>query len=293
MQSGAEELDELADDALLAQHLGHGQHQIGCGRAFAQLVLQPDADDLRDQHGDRLAQHGRLGFDSADAPAQHAQAVDHRGVRVGADQRVGIGQRLAGLPFAPTKTTRARYSRLIWWTMPVSGRHDGEVLEGRLSPAQEGIALFVALELQLGIELEGLRRAELIHLHRVIDHQLGRLQRIDQLGIAAQRLHGIAHGGQIDHRGHAGEILQQHAAGHEGDLLRRDRSCRPRGQRANVVGLHGFAVFAAQQVLQQDAQRKRQVADGATVLLERIEPVDFKFVVADRRMERLPKLFMR
>jgi hypothetical protein len=34
LQAVAEELDELADDAVLAQHLRHGQHQIGRGRAL-------------------------------------------------------------------------------------------------------------------------------------------------------------------------------------------------------------------------------------------------------------------
>src|SRR5699024_12598928 len=42
-------------------------------------------------HGDRLSEHGGLGLDTADAPAQHAQAVDHRGVRVGSDQGVRVG----------------------------------------------------------------------------------------------------------------------------------------------------------------------------------------------------------
>ncbi len=35
LQPGAEELDELGDDAVLAQHLGHGQDQVGRGRALA------------------------------------------------------------------------------------------------------------------------------------------------------------------------------------------------------------------------------------------------------------------
>ena len=52
--------------------------------------VQLHADDQRDEHGDWLAEHGRLGFDAADAPAEHAEAVDHGGVRVGADERIGI-----------------------------------------------------------------------------------------------------------------------------------------------------------------------------------------------------------
>ncbi len=56
----------------------------------AQLAVELEADDLRDQHGDRLAQHGGFGLDAAHAPAQHAQAVDHGGVRVGADHGVRV-----------------------------------------------------------------------------------------------------------------------------------------------------------------------------------------------------------
>ena len=92
----AEELDELPDHALLAQDLGDGQHQVGRRRALAQLAVQPNADHLRDQHRQGLAQHGRLGLDAAHAPAEHAEAVDHRRVRVGADERVGVG--LTGSP---------------------------------------------------------------------------------------------------------------------------------------------------------------------------------------------------
>jgi hypothetical protein len=54
-------------------------------------------------------------------------------------------------------------------------RHDFEVLERVLAPAQEGIALAVALELEFGVGLEGAGSAEFIHLHGVVDHQLGGL----------------------------------------------------------------------------------------------------------------------
>ncbi len=91
VQPRPEELDELAHHASLPEHLGHGQHQVGGGRALGQLPAELEADDLREQHRDRLAEHRRLGLDSAHAPAQHAKPVDHRRVGVGADQRVGIG----------------------------------------------------------------------------------------------------------------------------------------------------------------------------------------------------------
>src|SRR6202000_2165509 len=51
---------------------------------------QWQGEDLRDQHGDGLAEHGRLRLDAADAPAEDAEAVLHGGVAVGADAGVGI-----------------------------------------------------------------------------------------------------------------------------------------------------------------------------------------------------------
>ena len=112
----AVELDELADDAVLAQHLGDREHDVGGGGAGRDRAGQLEADDARDEHRDRLAEHGRLGLDAADAPAEHAEAVDHRGVRVGADAGVGVGRRRRA-----TMTVRARCSMLTWCTMPVPG----------------------------------------------------------------------------------------------------------------------------------------------------------------------------
>ncbi len=93
--AGAVELDELADHAELAQGLGDGEDEVGGGGAFAELAGELVADDLRDEHGDGLAEHGGFGFDAAHAPAENAEAVDHGGVGVGADEGVGVGGHFA------------------------------------------------------------------------------------------------------------------------------------------------------------------------------------------------------
>ena len=93
--SGAKELDEFADDAELAQRLRDSEDEIGGRSALAQLAGKFVADDLRNQHRDGLAEHGGLGLNAAHAPAEHAEAVDHGGVRVGADERVRISIKLA------------------------------------------------------------------------------------------------------------------------------------------------------------------------------------------------------
>jgi hypothetical protein len=82
---------------------------------------QLEADDFGDQHRNRLAEHRRFRLDAADAPAEHAEAVDHRGVAVGADAGVGIGDGRAALHRSLVHTACAMFSRFTWWQMPVPG----------------------------------------------------------------------------------------------------------------------------------------------------------------------------
>ena len=88
LQARAVKLDELADDAFLAQHLRDGQRQVGRRRAFRQLPGQLEADDFRRDEIKRLAEHAGFRFDAADAPADDAETVDHRRMRVRADERI-------------------------------------------------------------------------------------------------------------------------------------------------------------------------------------------------------------
>src|SRR5690606_36328871 len=73
-----------------AKHFGDGQHQVGGSDAATQLALELDADHVGCQEVDRLAEHAGLGLDTAHAPADHANTVDHGGVAIGAHQRVGV-----------------------------------------------------------------------------------------------------------------------------------------------------------------------------------------------------------
>ena len=57
IETGAEELDELSDHALLAQHLRDREHEVGRGDAFLELALELEADHFRQQHRQRLAEH--------------------------------------------------------------------------------------------------------------------------------------------------------------------------------------------------------------------------------------------
>ena len=84
------------------------------------LAGEFEADHLGHEHVQRLAEHHRLGLDAADAPADDAQPVDHRGVAVGARpacraRRPARRRRCAGRRPWPG------YSRFTWCTMPIAG----------------------------------------------------------------------------------------------------------------------------------------------------------------------------
>ena len=144
-QALAVEFDEFVHHVVAAEDLRDDQHQVGGRRAFGKLAVQPEADDLRGEHVNRLAQHARLGLDAADAPAQNAQAVDHGGMAVGPDQAVGEGHAVAHLHHLGqifqvhlVDDTRGR-------------RNDAEIPERLLAPFEEFVPLAVALEFALAL----------------------------------------------------------------------------------------------------------------------------------------------
>ena len=78
---------------------------------------------------------------------------------------------------------------------PCVRRHDAEVVKSLLAPAQEFVALAVALVLFLAVDPQGGRAAVGVHLHRVVDDQVAWHLRIDLPRVAAQFLHRVAQGG--------------------------------------------------------------------------------------------------
>ena len=184
-----------------------------------------EADHLGGEHVERLAEHDGLGLDAADAPAQHAQAVDHRGMAIGAHERIGKRDRVRASSL-PRNTPLARYSRLTWCTMPTAGGTTRKFSKGLLAPAEELVTLAVALELDRHVAVHRVLPAEKVDLHRVVDHQVDRHQRVDLLRVAAEPPHGASHGRQIHHARHAGEVLQDHPGRLEGNFDRRPRPSR-------------------------------------------------------------------
>src|SRR5690606_925608 len=165
----AEKFDELADGTFPAQHFRHGKHEVGSGSALPQSAAQLEAENLRYQHRDRLAQHRGFGLDAANTPAQYPKPVNHGGVRVRAHQRIGISGTRAVLRHVEYDPAKVFKVDLVH--DPGVRRHDPEVLERFLAPAEEGVAFLVALELDLVVQVERICRAVAVDLHGVVNDQ--------------------------------------------------------------------------------------------------------------------------
>ncbi len=79
-----------------------------------------------------------------------------------------------------------------------AGRNDPEGVECLHAPLHELVALLVALELELHVQVERIAGAVVVDHHAVVDHQIDRHQRLDRLRIAAHLGGDIAHRRQID-----------------------------------------------------------------------------------------------
>jgi hypothetical protein len=111
----------------------------------------------------------------------------------------------------------------------------------------------------------------------VVDHELGRRERVDLVGVAAQIGDGLAHGGEVDDAGHAREVLHDHAGRGELDLGVGLGRGIPTAERLDVRAGDVRAVLGAQQVLEQHLEAVGQ----ALVARYPIDPEDLVFLLAD------------
>ena len=130
-----------------------------------------------------------------------------------------------------------------------SRRNDLEVVERGLSPAQELVALAVALVFELDVALEGVLCAEQVGDDGVVDDQLRRGERVDLRRIAAERGDRLAHCREVDDARDAGEVLHDHAGGGELDLGVGLGGRDPCAERLDLRLGDVRAVLGAQQVL--------------------------------------------
>ena len=82
------------------------------------------------------------------APSEHTESVHHRGVRVGADEGIPVGEAVA------VEDHPGEVLEVYLVTDPRVRRHDGDIVEGLLRPAQELVALEVPGRLELGVQCE-------------------------------------------------------------------------------------------------------------------------------------------
>ena len=262
----AVELDELADHALLTQDFGYGENEIGRGHALVQLAGQLEADHVRHEHRNRLPEHCGFRFDAAHAPRENPETVGHRRVRIRADDGIRIGDavRIGRRDARAARTEDHAAEKLDVDLVHDAriGRNGAEVGERVLTPLQERVTFAVALELEMRVLRKRACGAEPVDLHRVIDHELDRLQRVDLLRVAAHLGHRIAHRREVDHTRDAREILQQDARRPVRDLGVALRLRIPVGQRLDVARGDAAAVLEADEVLEQNLQAKRQARDA-------------------------------
>ena len=180
---------------------------------------------------------------------------------VGAVQRVRVGESGAGVGRGPHALAEIFQVHLV--ADAGARRHHAEIVERLLAPAQEAVAFVVTLEFDLHVLLQRIRPGIEIDLHRVVDHQVHRDQRVDLFRAAAKPGNAVAHRCQIDDRGHPGEILHQDAGGLERHLLFGMRRIQPAGDRLGIVHLVAAAVFEPEHIFQQDLQADREAGNVA------------------------------
>src|SRR6185437_7048733 len=159
-----------------------------------------------------LAEHRRLRLDTADAPANDSEPVDHRSVRVGADQRVGTQH-----PILLEDTARQELrihlmaNAEAWWDDP-------QVVERLCPPFQKLITFAITTELDRHIEAECVRSPEIVDLHRMVDNKIDGNHWLYNRHVTAAPSDGRAHLSEVDKRRNARKILEQHATDHKGYL---------------------------------------------------------------------------
>ena len=202
-----------------------------------------------------MAKHRCLRLDAAHTPAEHAKPAHHRGVAVGAHQRVREGLSVLG---GEDHSGQVLEVHLV--ADPGVGRHHGEVVEGPGSPAQQPITLGVSLVLDRRVGGEGLCRPRHLGDHRVVDDELDGDLRVHERRVAAEVSYRVPESSQIDDGRDPGEVLEEDPLGAEGHRGRGGIPW-PRREPGDIVSADDSVVLVAQEVLQEDLDRVGQPGD--------------------------------
>ena len=236
------------------------QGEVGRGDTFAQTTAQMNTDHFRGEEGEGLAEHAGLRLDPADAPADNAEAVDHGGVGISADEGIGVGEDGAvGLFLGEDAAGEVFEVYLV--DDADAGGNDAEGLEGLLAPLEDLVAFAVPFELVLHVEHEGLFRAVDVDLNRVVDDEVDGDEGLDEFGIAFEPGDGVAHGGEVNEKGDAGEVLEDDPGDGERDFFRGRLFGVPSGEVFDVAGGGLEAIAVAEDGFQDDAEGDREAGE--------------------------------
>ena len=241
---------------MLPEHLRDGEHDIGGGNAGGDRSAELETDNPRNQHRHRLTEHRSLGLDTAHTPPEDTESINHRGV--GVSSHTGVGESLSNAVdvLGVGDLGEVFDVDLVDDTCP--GRHNLEVIEGRLTPAQELVALAVAFIFNVNVALKRIWLAKEISNDRVVDHELSGREWVDFVRVAAKINNGFTHGREVHDAGNTGEVLEHDTCGGELNLGGGFCSGVPAAERLDLLFGDVRTIFGAQQVLQQDLQAKRQ-----------------------------------
>jgi hypothetical protein len=147
---------------VFAQSLRDEQHEIGRGTARRERPDQMHSDHSRQRDRVRNTEQDRFGIQSAHAPAEHAQAVDHRRVRIGADDEIRGEQR--PLRRVDSRDDAGDVLEIDLVDDAGARREDPQVAERGLRPLDEVVALAVAIEFPREVQRDRLGAARMVHL---------------------------------------------------------------------------------------------------------------------------------
>ena len=249
----AVELQIRGHDLLLTQELGQRQHDIGSRDTGLPHARQLDADDVGQTHPRGASQHDAFGLEPAHANRDDTQRIDHRRMRIGADECVGKRHTVAHLHHG------AHPLEIDLMQDAVAGRDHVDVTEGTLRPVDEMESILVAavfdgavLGERIGIEAAAFDGERMVH------DELSRHDGIDRGRVAAACRDCIAQPREIDERGLAEDVVTDDTRGkpRKIDLAFAFDQLHERG-----VEQRGLA--PAHEVLGEHARRVRQRVVGA------------------------------
>lgn len=267
--SRAVEFHEFSNDTVGSENFGDAKGEIGRGDAFVEFAVEINADDFRDEEGDGLSEHACFGFDATHAPTNDAEAIDHGGVGIGADEGIGVENVVL------IENSFCEILEIDLVDDTDSRRDHSESIEGLLSPLQEFVAFLVTDELDGEVAVEGVLRTGEIDLDGVIDDEIDGDEGFDDRGIGSGRFCGVAHRGEVDDEGNAGEVLQNDAGDGEGDFIIAGGFGVPGGEIFNVRLGDFPTVEIAEEGFENDADGDGEAGDvGNAEFLEGGEGVE-------------------